>query len=58
MVAEKIAEPCKHSHCGNLTKPDLGLVSKCYKEFPKPSIDNSADENPPYESLGCCEIID
>jgi len=62
MVAEKIALPCKHEHCGKLTTPELALVQKCYKEFPKPSIDNPQEENPPYflsdryESIGCCDV--
>jgi hypothetical protein len=46
-----------------IAKQDLGkLAQKCYKQFPKPSIENPCDEVPPYfmtdqyESIGCCDL--
>ena len=62
LVADRIAEPCKHPRCGKDTVPVLGLVQKCYKAVPKVSDLNPCKDQDPYfmtdayEATGCCSL--
>lgn len=40
MVAEKMAERCKHGYCQSILVPCLGLVQNCYETMPKPDLAN------------------
>jgi hypothetical protein len=62
MVANRIAEPCKHPRCGKDTVPALGLVQKCYKAVPKVQELNPCKDQEPYfmtdtyEAEDCCDL--
>ena len=62
LVAERVAEPCKHPRCGKDTMPVLALVQKCYKAVPKVGELNPCHEQEPYfmtdvyETADCCKL--